>query len=367
LHRVNPSRYGLGRLGPRDRAEWLADLDRTARNALACDPRVLHVIRERDVGLFSLVQQVIAQTAWALTLKRCPVVDFRDRTVYWTPSGHRGAESVWEYYFEPVLATLPSSVVPTATTELIDQHYPKAAELGFFAAPTTYVSTHYGDHSILRGVAPLIPCRTGNPGRPLREWTSAIIARFVRPRPYILDKVDRFFAEHMAGAPVIGVHARGTDAVSSRQVFADRSLRLDRYEQQIATLLASEPKARILVATDDQASLDRLSRTFGERVVAYDAIRHVDGDPAGSGPTGELMPAYIATDPYIAAQNGEDAVVEYMLLRRCRHLVHNGASIATTVLLGDPEMPHTNTHRPSSRLDRLLRRSGFARPTSLRR
>ena len=26
------------------------------------------------------------------------------------------------------------------------------------------------------------------------------------------------------------------------------------------------------------------------------------------------MPAYIAADPYVAAQNGEDAVVEYLLL-----------------------------------------------------
>jgi hypothetical protein len=56
------------------------------------------------------------------------------------------------------------------------------------------------------------------------------------------------------------------------------------------------------------------------------------------------MPAYIAADCESAVQNGEDAVVEYLLLTRCNHLVHNGASLATTLLLNNPRMPHTNTH-----------------------
>jgi hypothetical protein len=98
------------------------------------------------------------------------------------------------------------------------------------------------------------------------------------------------------------------------------------------------------VATDAQASLDRLRTRFGDRVIAYDAVRHVDGEAAGRGPTGCIMPAYITADRATAAQNGEDAVVEYLLLGRCDHLVHNGASLATTVLLRDPSMPHTNTH-----------------------
>ncbi len=46
----------------------------------------------------------------------------------------------------------------------------------------------------------------------------------------------------------------------------------------------------------------------------------------------------------VAAKNGEDAVIESLLLSRCDHLVHNGSSLARTVLLHAPELPHTNTH-----------------------
>jgi hypothetical protein len=105
------------------------------------------------------------------------------------------------------------------------------------------------------------------------------------------------------------------------------------------------------VASDEQSSLDHLAAAFGDRVIAYDTVRHRDGAAAGQGPTGWIMPAYIVRDRDVAARNGEDAVVEYLLLSRCHHLVHNGSSLARTVLLNAPELPHTNTHRRSVILD----------------
>jgi hypothetical protein len=321
-------------------------LDSDYASALSRVPRVLHVIRERDVGLFSLLQQVMANVPWALHEGRLPIVDFRDRTAYWTPEGYRGGDSVWEYYFEPVVADLPSSVVPRPVSLAIEDSFPDQNDLGFFVTPDAFVSNHFGDHSSLRGIAPVVPYTTGNPDQPLRKWTSLILSRFVRPRAYISDKVEAFFDAHMAGSHVIGAHVRGTDAVSARETrdYRQGSLNLERFEQVLNGLLRDRPEAKIFVATDSKASLDRLQSTFGERIVAYDAVRHVEGEAAGSGPTGAIMPAYISADRDTAAQNGEEAVVEYLLLGRCAHLVHNGASLATTVLLRHPSMPHTNTH-----------------------
>jgi hypothetical protein len=164
-----------------------------------------------------------------------------------------------------------------------------------------------------------------------------------------LRKVDDFFARHLAGYPLIGVHARGTDATSSQELrmFRQGSLVLSRYVAEIERLLDLQPRARIFVATDEQASLDHLTKAFGRRVVAYDSVRHQGGEAAGQGPTGWIMPAYIAGDRDVAARNGEDAVIEYLLLSRCHYLVHNGSSLARTVLLNAPRLPHTNTHRRS--------------------
>jgi hypothetical protein len=315
-------------------------------SAVARTPPVLHICRERDVGLFSLIQQVIANIPWALHEGRVPVVDFGDRTCYWTPDGFEGGSSVWEYYFEPIVDGFPAAAIPAHVSAVIKRRYPDQTEPGYFINECAFVTNHFGDHPSLRGRAFNIPYETGNPDRDFRQLTSDVIRAFVRPRRHVETKVDAFFDARMSGRKVIGVHARGTDAVSTREKrqYRHGSLDLGRLVDEIRRLLPDLTGAKLLVATDAEATLSYLVDAFGEHVIAYDAVRHEGGEPAGQGPTGCIMPAYVAADRQRAAQNGEDAVVEYLLLSRCQHLVHNGASLATTVLLANPLIPHTNTH-----------------------
>ena len=98
------------------------------------------------------------------------------------------------------------------------------------------------------------------------------------------------------------------------------------------------------MAADNEKSVQTLRKRFGDRVIAYDSLRHQSGRAAGYGPMNGLVPNYIANDRNAAARNGEEAVIEYMLLSRCNHLVHNGSGLARTVLLANPSIPHTNTH-----------------------
>jgi hypothetical protein len=321
-------------------------LDHALAAALARKPTVVHIIRERDVGLFSLIQQVIANIPWALREGRIPIADLQERTSYWTPNGRHGSHSVWEYYFEPIVSRFPASSIANALRTHIDRNFPDQNNPGYFVDASTYVSNHYGDHPALRGKAPVIPYTTGNPTITLRRQTAAITRDFVRPLPQVTRKVDAFYKQRMAGRDVIGVLVRGTDAVSAEETrhYRKGSLDLSRYVRVLEDLMTRMPKAKILVATDDDASLQRLLSVFGHQVIAYETVRHREGASAGRGPTGCIMPAYITTDREKAAQNGEDAVVEHLLLSRCNHLVHNGASLATTVLLREPRLGHTNTH-----------------------
>jgi hypothetical protein len=310
-------------------------------------PGCLHIICERDTGLFSLIQQVIANIPWAIADGRVPVVYFRDKTCYWTPNNYRDRDTVWEYYFEPVVATHPASSVPTHIRELISRNHPSPFEVGYSVDAYSFVSCHFGDHPALKGRALSIPYLWEDPVDELREAASRIIRRFVRPREYVQREVERFVEDHFRGECVIGVHARGTDAISKHELRGHRhgSLRLSNYAVELARLLEMRPAARIFVATDAQSSLDYFAKLFGRRVFAYNSIRHESGKPAGKGPTGWLMPAYIARDRDRAAHNGKEAVVDYLLLSRCHHLVHNGSSLARTVLLNVPRLAHTNTHR----------------------
>ena len=306
-----------------------------------------HIICERDVGLFSLIQQVIANVPWAIKEDRIPVVYFGENTCYWTPRGYRGRRTVWEYYFEPLVPGYSAWSLPESIRKMIHADRPSANEMGHLIDGTSFVSRHFGDHPGLSGMTLPIPYQWDDPSDALRMTAKAIVDDFVQPRSYILHKVDEFFTRHMTGQYLIGVHARGTDATSKqeRRSFRQGSLVLSRYVREIGRLLSGEPNAKIFVASDDQTSVDHLAGAFGARVISYDSIRHRGGEPAGRGPTGWIMPAYIAGDRDTAARNGEDAVIEYLLLSRCDYLVHNGSSLARTVLLNAPALPHTNTHR----------------------
>jgi hypothetical protein len=309
----------------------------------------LHLVCERDAGLFSLIQQAVAHIPWARRETRIPVVYFGERTCYWSPRGYRGAETVWEYYFEPVVADFSVARISSDVRAAVSRAFPDQSEVGHFVNEQTFVSNHYGDHPSLKGKTLSIPYLTGNPNRSLRRTASDIIEECVRPRAYIRRKVDAFFDANMREEEMIGVHIRGTDAVSEAEVRTYRrgSLNLPTYRLELERLIQARPKAKILVATDAESSIAYLTEAFGGRVIAYDAIRHESGEAAGAGPTGCIMPAYIAGDRERAAQNGEEAVIEYLLLARCNYLVHNGASLAATVLLKEPELQHLNTHRPA--------------------
>jgi hypothetical protein len=125
-------------------------------------PVKLHIICERDVGLFSLVQQVIANIPWALRFGYVPVAYFTDRTCYWTPEGYRGADTVWEYYFEPLVQEYPVAAIPEHIRSLIASNPPVIIErgdrqsveteaAGYPAGDHTFVCAQYGDHPLLEG------------------------------------------------------------------------------------------------------------------------------------------------------------------------------------------------------------------------
>ena len=216
----------------------------------------LHVICERDVGLFSLVQQVIAQVPWALAEGRTPVVLFGPRTCYWTPDGFEGRDTVWEYYFEPLVQGCPAAAIPDGVRAALRRDPPSPFEVGRRVDAHTYVSGHFGDHPDLRGRALTIPYQWDDPDDGLRRCAKAILDEFVRPRAYlrrgptIPRRAPGGAARDRRPRPR---HRRHSRAASPRLPagFAGAGP-LRRRDRRAA---AVPPRRRVLVATDDQASL----------------------------------------------------------------------------------------------------------------
>lgn len=303
---------------------------------------VLHIVCERDVGLFNLVLGVIAHIHWARSEGRIPVVFLGRNCCYWTPLGYRGRDSVWEYYFEPLVPEYPAERIPPHIRQWIADHPRLKDARDRFVDEASFVSRDGAwqvrvDGELVRG-----PMQ-GSASRTIRELTSTIVRDFVRPRDYIIDKAERFARQHMADRFVIGVHIRGTDAIGHRHKSArQRRVDIDEYCAAVRRCLSRHPDALILVASDTHDYVRRMQEAFAGRVIAYDSIRHEDGVLAGTGPLGGSMPAFLTHDRDRAARSGEEAVIEYLLLCRCNHLVHNLSAIPRAVMLSVPDMPETN-------------------------
>ncbi len=308
----------------------------------------IFVICERDAGLFSLIQQVVANLPRALNAESIPIVYFGKNCCYWVPSGYQGKHNVWEYYFEPLLENYSSDVIPEEVKSFSEEALLGGGMEGVHFDKNHFLTNNFGDHSQLRNDCLAIPFEWNDPDDWLRRVSNRLIKSFIRPKQYLLERAGVFAEQHFKDSPIIGVHIRGTDAISEAEprLFRKNSLVLDRYLKRIQIEKKRFPMAKIFVATDSVSSLDAIKKAYGLEVISCATILHSEGTaPAGKGPTGALMPAYIASDPMVAVENGAEALVDYLLLKRCNVLIHNGASLARTVLLSDPDILHYNTHR----------------------
>src|SRR5262249_28448474 len=151
---------------------------------LSTKSAMLHIICARDVGLFNLILSVIPHVEWAFSEQRIPVVYYGEGNCYWTPNGYRERDTVWEYYFEPIIPDYPVSVIPPHIRDLISVKPPDSKQLGYFADRLAFVSNPPTGHIPFRGehIKDYI-----DPSDKLRRKTSAIIRDYIRPRNYIAE------------------------------------------------------------------------------------------------------------------------------------------------------------------------------------
>ena len=163
----------------------------------------LHIVCDADVGLFNLIRGALAHIYWALNEGRIPVIYFGSRNCYWVPQGYRGKDTVWEYYFEPVIAEYPVSRIPSYVIEWLSNNSLERSHLGEFVDEFAFVSRNGGWHVTIDGES----LWGGLGHQPLslktREATSALIRNYIRPRDYILDKVIHFFRSNLEGHDII--------------------------------------------------------------------------------------------------------------------------------------------------------------------
>jgi len=146
-----------------------------------------------------------------------------------------------------------------------------------------------------------------------RKAAGAIIAKYIRVKPHITQKVDaitRAWSENF----VIGVHYRGTDKVE--EVPKTRYQKVLQALDKVRGSLNVE-KYKIFVATDESSFLDFMKQHFPNQVLCYEeAYRSTDGNPVHFNKS---------LSPY---KKGEDAFIDCLLLSKCNFLIATSSHLS---------------------------------------
>ncbi len=255
----------------------------------------------KDQGLFSFLQQAIAHLSWCKANNKELVIDLaQDQSCpYFQEEGFHGETNPWEYYFEPV-SDLKYEPGDHIRREMYDPN----------RGGIPYAQTSPS------GVRYLFPYLE------YKYWANSIIKEYIKVKPRILKKVNSFIEENFLGKKIIGIHIRGTDKKSEvtpippSVIFnkANELNKLNDYE--------------FFVATDEEKILEAAKNELNGNVINYNCQRSTDGSPLHL-PNSEQQKNNVA-------QNGEDVLVEVLLLSNCDKFVHTCSNVSASVIFFNP-------------------------------
>lgn len=212
---------------------------------------------------------------------------------------------MWDYYFEPVSAyRLGSPTLPNGS---------RVRSVRVASLPLLYKDQLLGGFDGGRLVSAYGRTDVYEPSWWLdrRRTAHAYLRRHVRVRAPLLARAADARARWLrgrAGAPMLGVHLRGTDKVVRRKVAPAR------YYAFVDAFLAAHPRALVFVATDDATYLSEMVRRYGDAVVFR--------QPG-------YRSANVIRDAALGARDkGADALLDALLLSRCDFLLKTTSALS---------------------------------------
>ncbi|MBJ6801185.1 O-linked N-acetylglucosamine transferase family protein [Geomonas propionica] len=281
----------------------------------------LLLIKAWGYGFWSDVNHVLGQLLVAEITGRTPVVHWGANSLF----SDDPLENAFNHFFEPVSPVTIGDVIARRRS-----FYPpkwqrdnvRHENLAKFDGPWSRCSALWtlerqeevvvsDFHYAVNDLAPWIPAGHPLHGLTTEELYLYLFERYLKVQPAILERVEAFHREHMAGAPVIGLHVRGGDKVGEDPGLA----RLNAlYLPELERLLREMPDARIFLSTDDDRALARYRELFGERLVYTVSTR-----------TANVQGVHYQKQASRRAL-GEEVLIDTLLAARCDHFLGNGLS-----------------------------------------
>jgi hypothetical protein len=179
----------------------------------------------------------------------------------------------WEYFFEPI----------NIGDETVSQHVFSENEVFMLASAGFQIS---------------------------RQRAYELIQKYVHLKPHVKQKIDRFIKKSFKDYFIIGIHHRGTDKNLEAPIVPYANTMM-----HVSSFISNLPKGtkyRIYVATDDHHFLNYVCHFYPKKVVFNDFVRSKDEYPIHYNDG-------IYRNNY---QKGEEAIIDLLLLARCKVLFY---------------------------------------------
>lgn len=230
------------------------------------------------------------------------IVDFEDQGLYYDP--HHG-KNYWQYYFEPIILGALDNTVSK-------KRFPLSTQSSFAIFALYEMSYERGNE---------------------------LIQKYIKIKPHIQRKINQFVNEHFKENYVIGVHYRGTD-----KIIEAPHVSYEVVVKYIKEEIKKNNNAKIFVATDEENFLRFMHSNFPGKIIAIDTLRSTNGQPIH----------FSFTHAY---KNGEDALIDCVLLSKCSKLYRTSSNLSAASMRFNPALDVTllskNIH------EMLLEKSGY--------
>lgn len=292
-------------------------------------------------GFFSYVTFALNQLRWCEGTGLHPVVYYGPQSGDGPNAFHDPAhgDNTWDYFFEPVAGMSWRDLV----ARLADPRDPLDGSDVVQLDPSFLWYLHAFDpHAIYNypyGHYKALP-ETCMEAWYARQRASArrLLARYVRPKAHIVDKVETFWRDRLAGRDVLGVHMRGSDKGA-----ADTSARLSRivepeeYFPHIDRFVAETSSPSIFLATDQAQFVARTRARYGTLVVTRDVTRADSFGPASNPFQTRAGSGYT---------KGEEVLVDCLLLSRSRRLLRCTSAVGEYAVYFNEGLESLNLNHP---------------------
>lgn len=156
-----------------------------------------------------------------------------------------------------------------------------------------------------------------------RGEANRVMHKYIKIKPYMLEKADQFAQENFKDYVVIGVHFRGTDKSHEAPPVSYEDA-LEVIAKQVASL--NDDHYKIFLATDEQGFLDFMLGHFPDKIIYTQACRSTDSTA-------------VHHSDYNAYQIGEEALLDALLLTKTQLLIRTSSSLSLWSTFYNVELP----------------------------